>query len=138
VRIDVTGFAIFICAGKKQRSVALFAVGKRMAALQREAGFIMLKFDVQSQRRPPFGGVAITTGVFYFAMRVVLRGDLSESGNRSEHKKKSARKDAETQRTRRVFQRPGNKRPDLWKIFLCDFSASLRLCVKAFGSPAKG
>jgi hypothetical protein len=47
-------------------------------------------------------------------------------------KKKSARKGAETQRIRRVFQRPSNKQFDLLKVFLCEISAPLRLCVKLF------
>jgi len=45
---------------------------------------------------------------------------------------KSARKDAKTQRTRKVFQRPSNNKSDFLKAFLCGTFAALRLCVKVF------
>jgi hypothetical protein len=45
-------------------------------AFQREAGFLVFEFEVQAQRRPAFGGVAITARNFNAAVRMVRRGDL--------------------------------------------------------------
>jgi hypothetical protein len=47
-------------------------------------------------------------------------------------KRKSARKDAETQRMRKVFQSLTQNKRNLLKGFLCEISAPLRLCVKVF------
>ena len=110
VRIDVARFAIIFCAGlprpsagEEQVLMARFAIGQRMTALQRKTGVVMFEFDIQAQWRPAFGGVAIAASVFDFPVRIVLRGDLGESGNRSKPKKKSARKAAEPQRSREGF-----------------------------------
>jgi len=56
--------------------MALLALHHRMLSLQSEAGLLMLEFEIESQRRPAFGRVAITARDFDFAVRIVCCGDL--------------------------------------------------------------
>ncbi len=47
-----------------------------MLPLQSKAGLLVFEFEIESQRRPVFGGVAIVARDFDFAVRIVCRGDL--------------------------------------------------------------
>jgi hypothetical protein len=48
-----------------------------MLPLQCKAGCFVLEFEIQAQRRPAFGRVAIATCYFYFAMGMIHGSDLS-------------------------------------------------------------
>jgi hypothetical protein len=45
-------------------------------ALQRKAGFLVFEFQIQAQRLPRFGGMAIAARYFDVAVRMVRGRDL--------------------------------------------------------------
>lgn len=56
--------------------MALLALHHRVLPFQSKAGFFVLEFEIEPQRRPAFGGVAIAARDFDFAVWIVCRGDL--------------------------------------------------------------
>jgi hypothetical protein len=76
VDVFMASFAFFGCAREFQRSVTFFAFHRGMLALQREAGLLMPEFEIEPQRRPGFGAVAITARDLDFTVRVVHGGNL--------------------------------------------------------------
>jgi hypothetical protein len=56
--------------------MAFLALDGGVLAFQRETGFLVFEFEIESERRPAFGGVAITARNFDIPVRMVRRGDL--------------------------------------------------------------
>lgn len=56
--------------------MTLLALHHGVLPLQSKAGLLVLEFEIEPQRRPAFGGVAIVARDFDFAVRMIHRGDL--------------------------------------------------------------
>ncbi len=56
--------------------MALLALHHCMLSFQSKAGTLVLEFEIEPQRRPAFGRVAITARDFDFAVRLVCSGNL--------------------------------------------------------------
>ena len=70
MNVFVAGSAFALNADEFERGVALRAGQGRMLALQWKAGGFVLEFQIQPQRRPVLGGMAITARNFDFAVRM--------------------------------------------------------------------
>lgn len=76
VDVIMASSAFFGGARKFQRSVTSFAFHRGVLPFERETGLLVLEFEIEPQRRPAFGGVAVVAGNLDFAVRVVCCGNL--------------------------------------------------------------
>lgn len=76
VNIFVASLTLFCSPSEFQRCMALLALYRGVLSFQSKTGILVLEFQIQTQRLPRFGGMAIAARNFDIAVRMVYCGNL--------------------------------------------------------------